>query len=194
MIKINEVIVVEGKYDKNKLKQIFDATILETSGFGIFNDFEKRKLLMRIAEEKGLVILTDSDGAGFVIRNYIKSFIPKEYLKEVYIPDIYGKERRKKKKSKEGKIGVEGISDNTLINAFKKSGINFSEIQVNNSKKQQITKADMYRKGLSGRENSKQLREKLLKNLDLPVYLNNNGLLDILNIMFTRDEFFDLEI
>ena len=118
MVKIEEVIIVEGKYDKNTLSQVVDAVILETSGFGIFHDKERRKLFQKLAEQRGLIILTDSDGAGFVIRNYLKGFLPPEKVKQAYVPDLYGKEKRKASPSKEGKLGVEGMRPEILLEAL----------------------------------------------------------------------------
>lgn len=177
MIKVGPVILVEGKYDKIKLSQIFDATILTTDGFGIFKQKDKLALLRRLAETRGLLIFTDSDGAGFVIRNYLKGAVPKEKLFHAYIPDLYGKEKRKAKGSKEGKLGVEGVPDDVIIRAVEASGA----LQGSVPAKSGITKADLYELGLSGSAGSTQRRLRLLKELQLPQQLSSNALLDVLN-------------
>ena len=177
MIKVGPVILVEGKYDKIKLSQIFDATILTTDGFGIFKQKDKLALLRRLAETRGLLIFTDPDGAGFVIRNYLKGAVPKEKLFHAYIPDLYGKEKRKAKGSKEGKLGVEGVPDDVIIRAVEASGA----LQGSVPAKSDITKADLYELGLSGSAGSTQRRLRLLKELQLPQQLSPNALLDVLN-------------
>ena len=177
MIKVGPVILVEGKYDKIKLSQIFDATILTTDGFGIFKQKDKLALLRRLAETRGLLIFTDPDGAGFVIRNYLKGAVPKEKLFHAYIPDLYGKEKRKAKGSKEGKLGVEGVPDDAIIRAVEASGA----LQGSVPAKSGITKADLYELGLSGSAGSTQRRLRLLKELQLPQQLSSNALLDVLN-------------
>ena len=189
MPKVREVIVVEGRYDKNTLKQVVDADILEASGFGIFHDKQKQKLLRRIAERRGLVVLTDSDGAGFVIRNFIRSCVPPQYLKQAYIPDLYGKERRKSSPSKEGKLGVEGMRPEVLLDALRRAGVEFCDGQADPQSSVPITKADLYALGLSGREDSKARRAALLKELDLPERLTADGLLEILNVLMSREDF-----
>ena len=177
MIKVGPVILVEGKYDKIKLSQIFDATILTTDGFGIFKQKDKLALLRRLAETRGLLIFTDPDGAGFVIRNYLKGAVSKEKLFHAYIPDLYGKEKRKAKGSKEGKLGVEGVPDDVIIRAVEASGA----LQGSVPAKSGITKADLYELGLSGSAGSTQRRLRLLKELQLPQQLSSNALLDVLN-------------
>lgn len=177
MIKVRPVILVEGKYDKIKLSQIFDATILTTDGFGIFKQKDKLDLLRRLAETRGLLIFTDPDGAGFVIRNYLKGAVPKEKLFHAYIPDLYGKEKRKAKGSKEGKLGVEGVPDDVIIRAVEASGA----LQGSAPATSGITKADLYELGLSGSVGSTQRRLRLLKELQLPQQLSPNALLDVLN-------------
>ena len=177
MIKVGPVILVEGKYDKIKLSQIFDATILTTDGFGIFKQKDKLALLRRLAETRGLLIFTDSDGAGFVIRNYLKGAVPKEKLFHAYIPDLYGKEKRKAKGSKEGKLGVEGVPDDVIIRAVEASGALQGSVPAQSG----ITKADLYELGLSGSAGSTQRRLRLLKELQLPQQLSSNALLDVLN-------------
>ena len=180
MQSVKEVIVVEGRYDKNTLRQVVDAVVIETSGFGIFNDAQKQKLLRRMAEARGLIVLTDPDGAGFVIRNFIKSCVPPERLKQAYVPDIFGKEKRKAKPSREGKLGVEGMRAEILTEALRRAGATFEDAQSPRAG-QMITKADLYRLGLSGRENSARKRAELIRELDLPEHLSADALLDVLN-------------
>lgn len=187
MIKIDKVIVVEGRYDKIKLSSMIDGIIIETEGFGIFKDKDKQKLIRKLAETKGIAILTDSDSAGFVIRNFITSIVPKEYITNVYIPDIYGKEKRKDSPSKEGKLGVEGISAEILKEAFKKAGIGVSQSETNERKK--ITLNDFFDDGLTGDTQSKRKRTDLLKKLDLPERMSTKAMLDILNTFITYDEY-----
>lgn len=187
MIKIDKVIIVEGRYDKIKLSSMIDGIIIETEGFGIFKDKDKQKLIRKLAETKGIVILTDSDSAGFVIRNFISSIVPKEYITNVYIPDIYGKEKRKDSPSKEGKLGVEGVSAEILKEAFKKAGIGVSQSETNERKK--ITLNDFFDDGLTGDTQSKRKRTDLLKKLDLPERMSTKAMLDILNTFITYDEY-----
>ena len=194
MRSVKEVIVVEGRYDKNTLSQVVDAVILETSGFGIFNDREKRKLFLKLAEKRGLIVLTDSDGAGFLIRNYIRSCVPSQWVKHAYIPDIYGKERRKKEASKEGKLGVEGMNPQVLLDALERAGAHFLDEPERSGCGPSITKADLYAKGLSGRPDSKAARALLLKKLDLPERLTSDGLLDVLNALMSREAFFSMSL
>jgi len=187
MIKIDKVIIVEGRYDKIKLSSMIDGIIIETEGFGIFKDKDKQKLIRKLAETKGIAILTDSDSAGFVIRNFITSIVPKEYITNVYIPDIYGKEKRKDSPSKEGKLGVEGVSAEILKEAFKKVGIGVSQSETNERKK--ITLNDFFDDGLTGDTQSKRKRTDLLKKLDLPERMSTKAMLDILNTFITYDEY-----
>ena len=188
MQSVKEVIVVEGRYDKNTLRQVVDAVVIETSGFGIFNDAQKQKLLRRMAEARGLIVLTDPDGAGFVIRNFIKSCVPPERLKQAYVPDIRGKEKRKARPSREGKLGVEGMRAEILTEALRRAGATFEDAQSPRTR-QMITKADLYRLGLSGRENSARKRAELIRELDLPEHLSADALLDVLNATMSREEF-----
>ena len=185
--KIREVIVVEGRYDKNTLLQVVDATVVETGGFGVFNDKEKLAFFRRLAQKRGLILLTDSDGAGFVIRNYLKGALPKEQIKQAYIPDIAGKERRKKRGGKEGKLGVEGMTPEVLLDVLRRCGATFEgeEAAVPCAA---ITKADMMEKGLVG-AGSVEKRQELLKKLQLPAHLTPNALLEALNLLLTREEF-----
>ena len=189
MQSVKEVIVVEGRYDKNTLRQVVDAVVIETAGFGIFNDTEKQKLLRRMAAARGLIILTDPDGAGFVIRNFIKACVPPDQLKQAYVPDVRGKEKRKARPSREGKLGVEGMRAEVLLEALRRAGASFEDAQnVENVRK--ISKADLYRLGLSGRENSASKRAELIRELDLPERLSADALLDVLNATMSREEFF----
>lgn len=189
MIHTDKVVVVEGKYDAIKLDGILDATIITTDGFQIFKDKEKQKLLMTLAKRRGLIILTDSDSAGFMIRNFLGSRIPQEYITNVYIPDIYGKEKRKEKPSAEGTLGVEGMPVEVLKEAFKKAGVlDDPKLQVG----RQITRLDFYEDGLMGGEDSKKKREELLLKLELPKRLSTSSLLKIINILITFDEYKDL--
>ena len=191
MQSVKEVIVVEGRYDKNTLLQVVDAVVIETSGFGIFNDSQKQKLLRTMAEKRGLIILTDPDGAGFVIRNYIKSCIPAEQLKQAYVPDISGKEKRKAKPSREGKLGVEGMRAEILLNALKRAGATFEGEAAQTMTTEKVTKTDLYRLGLSGREGSAKRRAAVIRSLDLPNHLSADALLNVINAVMSRDEFFN---
>ena len=186
MVKIREAIVVEGRYDKNTLSQIVDATILETSGFGIFKDKKQMDLLRKVAKARGLIVFTDPDGAGFVIRNHIKSCVETKYLKHAYVPDIMGKERRKAKAGKEGKLGVEGMKPQIILEALKKAGatIEGENVQPRNA----ITKQDMMALGLSGGADAAANRLALLKKLDLPEHMSANALLQALNLLYDLQE------
>lgn len=187
MIKIKQAIVVEGRYDKNTLSQIVDAPILETSGFGIMKDKQQLKLLRRVAQQRGLIVFTDSDGAGFVIRNYLKGAIEPKYLLHAYVPDIPGKERRKSAPGKEGKLGVEGMTPQIILDALRKAGATFLGEEAA-PRAGSITKQDMMELGLSGGANSSILRLKLLKKLDLPEHMSANALLQAVNLLYTLDE------
>jgi len=191
MVKIKEAIVVEGRYDKNTLSQIVDAPIFETNGFGIFKDKQQMALLRRVAENRGLVVFTDSDGAGFVIRNHIKSAIPANFLKHAYTPDVFGKERRKTAPGKEGKLGVEGMKPEIILDALRKAGATF-ESEESVSARELITKTDLFELGLSGGPDSKTKRAALLKALNLPEHMSANALLEALNLLYTKDEIYGL--
>lgn len=193
MIRIREAIIVEGRYDKNTLAQIVDAPILETSGFGIFHDRQRLALLRRLAETRGIIVLTDSDGAGFVIRNYLRGAIDPLQVKHAYIPDIAGKERRKRTASKEGKLGVEGMRPDVLLEALRRAGATI-EGEETMAAGARITKADLYAAGLTGGADSKAARQRLLAQLDLPEHLSTNALLEVLNALMTREEFQKLYI
>ena len=210
MLKIREAIAVEGRYDKNTLSQVVDTLILETHGFGIFKDPERMALLRRAAEKRGLIVLTDSDGAGFVIRNRIKSAIPGQYLKHAYIPDVYGKEKRKRQRGKEGKLGVEGMPPAVLEQVLRRAGATFLDqgeareqeppltkadlfaagLTQGEAREQEppLTKADLFAAGLTGRPDSAQRRLALLKRLELPEHMTANALLEVLNTCYTREE------
>lgn len=186
MVKIKEAIVVEGRYDKNTLSQIVDAPILETNGFGIFKDKAQMKLLRQVAEKRGLIVFTDADGAGFVIRNHIKSAIPGKYLKHAYTPDVFGKERRKATPGKEGKLGVEGMRPEIIIDALKKAGATIEGEQILSQK--QITKQDLMDLGLSGGADASTKRLALLKKLGFPERMSANAMLQALNLLYTLEE------
>lgn len=189
MRRIREVVVVEGRYDKNALSQAVDAVILETGGFGVFNDKQKQKLLRRMAQERGLVVLTDSDGAGFVIRNFIRSCVDPALVRHAYIPDVPGKERRKRSPSKEGKLGVEGMRPQVLLEALERAGAHFEDGTGPEEKNARISKADLYAMGLSGRPGSAEARKKLLAQLELPERLTADALLEVLNAIMSREDF-----
>lgn len=187
MIKVKEAIIVEGKYDKIKLSSVIDGLIIETRGFRIFGDKEQMNFIRRLADTRGILILTDSDGAGFLIRNYLTGSIAPEKIKHAYIPDILGKERRKQKPSKEGKLGVEGVPVKTIVEALNRAGVVCGGEEAPTGRK--ITKTDLYLAGLSGGENSTQKRQKLLKELSLPEHLAANSLVGVLNGIMSYEEF-----
>jgi len=190
MVKIQEAIVVEGRYDQNTLSQIVDAPIFRTEGFGIFHDRERLTLLCRVAEKRGLIVLTDSDGAGFVIRNHLKSVIPSAYLKHAYIPDIPGKERRKNAPGKEGKLGVEGMSQEILLEALRRAGATIEGEEACLSKG--ITKQDLVDLGLSGGPAASDRRKKLQKLCGFPEHMSANALLQALNLLYSLEELTEL--
>ena len=186
MVKIREAILVEGRYDKNTLSQIVDAPILETAGFGIFKDKKQMALLRQVAEKRGLIVFTDSDGAGFVIRNHVKSAIPGKYLKHAYIPDILGKEKRKSAPGKEGKLGVEGMSPEIILEALRRAGATIEGEEAAAS--QQITKQDLMDLGLSGGADASAKRLALLKKLNHPEHMSANAMLQALNLLYSLEE------
>ena len=188
MRRIREVVVVEGRYDKNALRQVVDATVVETRGFGVFNDKERLALLRRLAAQRGLILLTDSDGAGFVIRNFLKGAIPKSQLKQAYIPDIYGKERRKAAPGREGKLGVEGMPPQILLQALERAGATFEDGDTS-GERPPITKADFYELGLTGHPESGARRARLLARLGLPERMTANALLEAVNLLYGREAF-----
>ena len=184
--KIKEVIVVEGRYDKNTLLQTVDACVITTGGFGVFNNGEKLSLLRRLAEERGLILLTDSDGAGFVIRRYLNGAIPPRQIKQAYIPDMPGKERRKKAPGKEGKLGVEGMRPEVLLDVLRRAGATF-EGETPSGASPNITKQELLERGLIGPDSAAARRE-LLQKLDLPAHMTPNAMLEALNLLLTREE------
>lgn len=190
--KIREVIVVEGRYDRNQVLQAVDAAVVETKGFGVFNDRERLALLRRLARERGLLLLTDSDSAGFLIRNFLKGAIPPSQCKQAYIPDVYGKERRKRTPGKEGKVGVEGMPPEALIDALTRAGATFEHAEDTPRPRTPITKTDLYELGLSGGADSRARRGALLRQLALPEHMTANALLEAVNLLFSREEFFAL--
>ena len=194
MKRIKEVIVVEGRYDKNTLAQAVDATVITLGGFSVFNDKEKLAFLRRLAEKQGLIVLTDSDGAGFVIRNYLKGSLPKNLVKQAYIPDIHGKERRKRAPGKEGKLGVEGMRPEVLLEALRRAGATFLDEEGAQEEKtgEKITKADLFELGLTGGADSARKRQELLKKLSLPEHLTANALLEALNLLYDKEDFYHL--
>ena len=185
--RIREVIIVEGRYDKNVLSQVVDAVILTTEGFGVFRDKEKLAYFRRLTEKRGVILLTDPDGAGFVIRNYLKGALPQQQVKQAYVPDVAGKERRKRKGGKEGKLGVEGMSPDVLLTALRRGGATF-EGEEHVPESAGITRADLMDKGLIGPGIASR-RAALLQTLQLPEHLTTAGLLDALNLLLTRAEF-----
>ena len=216
-VKIREAIVVEGRYDKNTLAQTVDAPIITLGGFGVFNDREKLAFLRRLAEKRGLIVLTDSDGAGFVIRNYLKGALPGDRVKQAYIPDVRGKERRKRRPGREGKLGVEGMSPAVLLEVLRRAGATFEDAgpekisgeqaagpvgpekaaeeraagtaeTKKTAEAKKLSKADLFALGLSGGTDSAVRRQALLKRLELPEHLNANGLLEALNLLYSREE------
>lgn len=190
---IREVIIVEGRYDKNTVSQAVDATIIETRGFGVFSDAALLELLRKMAAERGIIIFTDSDGAGFLIRGRLKSLIGDNGVLHAYIPDTPGKERRKSHASKAGLLGVEGMAPEIIVESLRKSGATFEDADtVTLRQKQQVTKADMYELGLSGGSDSGARRSALKTALGLPELLSANALLDVINCLYDRDGFFEL--
>ncbi len=191
MLKIKEAIVVEGIYDKMKLERLVDTIIVVTYGFSIFNDKETVDLIKKLAKDKGIIVLTDSDRAGFTIRNYIKSFIPAHRIKHAYIPEIRGKEKRKTQAGKEGILGVEGIADETILKVL--SAANYSlDKRSDESNTAKISKLDLFRDGIYGKQSSSLKRDWLLEHLGLPKRLGTNAMLEILNHMITYDEYKDI--
>lgn len=187
MHRVYEVIVVEGKYDKNTLSQVVDAVIIETNGFGVFNNREKQQLLRKLAEKRGLIVMTDPDGAGLVIRNFVKSCVDPKLLKHAYIPEVFGRERRKSKESREGKLGVEGMSADVIMQALRRCGATIDGEATAASGG--ITMADMYAKQLAGKPDSAAKRANFLASMDLPQRMTAQALLPVLNALMSREEF-----
>ena len=190
MVEISEIIVVEGKYDKIRLSGFLRASILETSGFGIYNDPAMRELLLSAAAKRGLIVLTDSDSAGFQIRRYLRSFIPDKYIKDVYVPALKGKEKRKAHPSRENILGVEGLSEEILMEVFRRYGIETSGEKMKS--REEIRTIDLYRLGLSGRENSRKKMVRLLQYMSLPERLSTKEACEVLNIITTKAELQDI--
>ncbi|MBE7035451.1 MAG: DUF4093 domain-containing protein [Ruminococcaceae bacterium] len=182
---IKETIIVEGKYDKIRLSELFDANIIQTDGFSIFKNKDMVSLIAKLADETGVIILTDSDRAGFLIRNYIKNCLAGKRVLHAFIPSVEGKEKRKDKKGKEGLLGVEGMRDEALIKAL-------SIASCESIKKEKITKQDLYKAGLAGQADSRLKREALLRKLELPTRMSANTMLSVINALFTKEEFFEL--
>ena len=191
-MRIQEAIVVEGRYDKAALAGVVDTLILETAGFGVFKDGERLAFLRRLAAKRGLIVLTDSDGAGFVIRNYLKGAIPRDQIKHAYIPDVYGKERRKRSPGKEGKLGVEGMSPEVLKNALLQAGATVLDEDAPSRPQGNLTPADLFALGLSGTTDAAARRAALLKRLDLPEHMSAKALLAALNALYTPEELGEL--
>lgn len=189
MLHLEQAVIVEGKYDKIKLSSVIDAVIITTNGFSVIKDKEKLEIIRFFAKNKGIIILTDSDSAGFKIRNFLKGAISDGKITNVYIPDIFGKEKRKTAPSKEGKLGVEGIDTKILLEAFSKAGVISGEADEN---KDPVTKLDLYEAGLTGGTNSAEKRRELLKYLEMPELMTTNAMLEIINTMMSRSDFFDI--
>lgn len=187
-MRIREAIVVEGRYDKAALAGVVDTLILETAGFGVFKDGERLAFLRKLATKRGLIVLTDSDGAGFVIRNYLKGAIPREQVKHAYIPDVSGKERRKRAPGKEGKLGVEGMPPAVLRDALLRAGATVLDGEAPNREQGDLTPADLFALGLSGAPDAARRRSELLKRLDLPERMSAKALLAALNALYTPEE------
>ena len=192
MLKIKEAIIVEGRYDQNTLSQLVDTLIIPTQGFGIFKDKDKAAMLRRVAEKRVIIVLTDSDGAGFVIRNHLKGILPPDKVKHAYIPDLYGKERRKRTPGKEGKLGVEGMRPEVLERSLRAAGATILGETASEESARHITKQDLYADGFSGRPDSGMRRAALLKRLELPEHLSANALTEVLNLLMSREELEEL--
>lgn len=188
MIKLREAIITEGKYDKIKLSGLFDTIILTTDGFGVFKDKEKQRLIRRLAHERGILVLTDSDSAGFVIRSFLSGIVEPQYVTHVYIPDIFGKEKRKNTPSKEGKLGVEGVRTEVILEALHKAGVT-AEDTPQTENRRAVTKTDFMEDGLSGGPDSAARRRRLLQQLDLPEHTGANAMLKIINTFMTYEEY-----
>lgn len=188
MIKIKQAVIVEGKYDKIKLESILDTVIIATDGFGIFKDREKQLFIRTLAKKRGILVLTDSDSAGFVIRSFLSSIVPPESVTHVYIPDVFGKEKRKAEPSKEGKLGVEGVSTKIILEALKKAGITASDLP-DEAERRLVTKTDLYEDGICGKSNSLSKRQRLLKDLGLPEKTSANSMLKIINTFLSYDDY-----
>ena len=189
MIRVKEAVIVEGKYDKIKLSSLIDGLIIDTGGFQIFNNKEKLALIRRLADTRGILVLTDSDSAGFLIRNHLTGMIPKGKIKHAYIPDIFGKEHRKEKPSKEGKLGVEGIPQEILAEVIRRAGADCDVSEEKSRSFRTVTKADLFEWGFSGGQDSRKKLVSLLKELRLPEHLSPNALLQVVNCLMSYEDF-----
>jgi len=187
MVTVNEVIIVEGRYDKNTLRQVVDATVVTTDGFAIFRDKERQEMLRQLAKRRGIIVLTDSDGAGQVIRGFLNGIVDPHYVKNAFIPDVIGKERRKSEPSKEGKLGVEGMTPEIILNALRSAGVLLDDSQTKKYG-DLITKADLFSLGLTGGVNSSEKRKMLRQAYALPERMSTNSLLQVLNVLTTKEE------
>lgn len=185
---LKEAVIVEGKYDKIQLQNVIESPIITINGFRVFNDKEAQSLIRRVADTRGILIMTDVDSAGFVLRNFLKGIVPSSQIKHCYIPTVFGKEKRKSESSKEGKIGVEGIDRQSLVNAILNSGATIVGHKARENTRE-ISKMDFYECGLCGKDNSKLLREQLLRHLGLPSYMSTNAMISAMNCLYTIDEF-----
>lgn len=192
MYQIKESIIVEGVYDKIKISRFIDGIIFTTNGFGIFSNKKMMQSIKTLAEKTGIVILTDSDSAGFKIRNYIKQAIPENQVKHAYIPDVYGKEKRKTQAGKEGLLGVEGIKEDIILDALIKAGCTINGNKNEKKVSREITKTDLYLDGFSGGENSSMLRKKMAELLGLPSKISANMLLEVINRLLDHDEYIQI--
>lgn len=191
-IKVSYAVIVEGKYDKIKLSSFLDALIVETNGFSIFRDRERMELIRQLARTRGIVILTDSDSAGFSIRSRIRGAVHEGEVRNAYIPDILGKERRKEAPSKEGKLGVEGMSRQILMDSLRAAGVPFEDSAPRARNERPITKLDLFEDGLSGTADSKRRRTAFLKAANLPERLSANMMPEVLNALMTYEEYREL--
>ena len=187
-IKLDSPIIVEGKYDKIRLENIFETPIIITEGFGIFKNKDKKDFIKLLAQKSGIIVLTDSDSAGIMIRNHLKSFVPNDKIINIYLPEISGKERRKSSPSKQGILGVEGIDDDIIVSAFERAGVIGTKRESNDK----ITKLDLYNLGIVGGEQSAKLRSEILAKLSLPTGLSTMSMLDAINFLYTKEEFLKL--
>ena len=187
-MQVKQAVIVEGKYDKIKLSGFLDAIILETDGFQIFKDKAKQKLIRRLAEQRGIIVLTDSDSAGFLIRSFLSGLRTRKILQTVYIPDIFGKEKRKDAPSAEGKLGVEGVPTEILLEAFRKAGIDCEHAE-NKAPRRLVTKTDLFEDGLSGGTDSAGKRRALLKALEMPEHMSANAMLQLINSFMTYEDY-----
>lgn len=187
-IKLDSPIIVEGKYDKIRLENIFETPIIITEGFGIFKNKDKKDFIKLLAQKSGIIVLTDSDSAGIMIRNHLKSFVPNDKIINIYLPEISGKERRKSSPSKQGILGVEGIDDDIIVSAFERAGVIGTKRESNDK----IAKLDLYNLGIVGGEQSAKIRSEILAKLSLPTGLSVTSMLEAINFLYTKEEFLKL--